>query len=80
MIEQVIYLLLTVFIPLKLSYSSHRHNNTENQKLLAMYWAIYFAFKSVQWNCWLLQYRPFDFVFVLVALWLYNDSYKVLTP
>lgn len=77
MIEQIIYLLLTVFIPLKLSYSSYRHSNTENQKLLAMYWAIYFAFKSVQWDCWLLQYRPVDFVFVLLALWLYNDSYKV---
>lgn len=77
MIECAIYLLLTVFIPLKMTYSSLRHDDSESKKLWAMYWAFFFAFKSLQWECWLLQYRPVDFVFVLLALWFYNDSYKV---
>lgn len=77
MIECAIYTLLTVLIPLKMTYSSLRHDAAESKKLWAMYWSFFFAFKSLQWNCWLLQYRPVDFVFVLLALWFYNDSYKV---
>jgi hypothetical protein len=77
MIEQTIYILLTVIIPLKLTYSAVRHESTDPKKLWAVYWAIYFGFKSLQWSCWLFQYRPIDFIFVLLAIWLYNDSYKV---
>ena len=79
MIEQLIYLLLTVVIPIKMTYSAIRNEQSENKKLWAVYWAFYFGFKSLQWECWMLQYAPVDFVFVLFALWLYNDSYKVKT-
>lgn len=76
-LEEVIYLLLTVFIPLKCTYHEIRHQNAEAKKLWAVYWAFYFVFKSLQSNFQLFQYRFLDFVFVLLALWIYNDSYKV---
>ena len=77
MIEPAIYALLTILIPLKQTYDSSCFKSAAGLRLWAVYWAFFAIFKSVQWNMACLQTTPVDFLFLLCALWIYNDTYKV---
>jgi hypothetical protein len=76
-IEEAMYLFLTVLIPLNTTYISIHYRQREKMRLWAVYWSFYFGFKALQWNIEALQCPPVDFVFVGLAVWMYNASYKV---
>ena len=77
MIDDIIYLLLTVLIPLKQTYDALKFKYQEGLKLWSVYWGIFFTLKSIQWNVKYLQSIPFDFVFILICMWTYTGYYKV---
>ena len=50
MIDQVVYVLLTVLIPLKQTYDSAKFKYKEGLHMWSVYWGFFFMFKSLQWN------------------------------
>ena len=77
MIEQAIYILLTILIPLKQAYHSSQFNNKQQLVLWAVYWAFFSMFKTLQKSTKHLQNTPADFAFLLFALWLYMPRFQV---
>lgn len=77
MLACAIYLILTVLIPAKMSHHALSTPTKLDNKLWAIYWAIFAIFKSLQWNIWLLNYPVVHFLFCVFALWLYHENYKV---
>ena len=49
MIDDAIYLLLTVLIPLQSTYTSIKRNELLQMKLWSVYWLIFSCVKSLQW-------------------------------
>lgn len=77
--------LLTIIIPLKLTYSAVKEN--KETKLWGIYWAFYSLINGIYWLVpFLSEYRsayhrpPFSFIFVVFLVWLYHDTFKVTVP
>ena len=72
MLTCIIYLVLTVFIPLKMTHHSLSTPTKLDNKLWGVYWSIFAIFKTLQWNIWLLDYTAIHFIFGILAVWIYH--------
>ena len=78
MIDTAIYLLLTVFVPLRQTYNSIKDKDPEDTQLWSIYWAVFAIIKSLQFAITFFEAVPFQFLFLLILIWLYHEHFKVI--
>lgn len=77
MIQTLIFTLLTLLIPLHQTYQANAHSRANDLKLWAIYWALFALIRSFQWFVPFFSHTIFEFIFTLIFIWAYHETYKV---